>query len=202
MKSKRPIDPAIASPEVVPVQDFEEIVHLIELARLKASHSVNTVLIDLYWSVGEYISHKIEADGWGKGTVESLSIFIQKKQPGIRGFSPQNLWRMRQFFEIYRGSAKLSTLLRELPWSSHLHLLSREKKSDGTMRPELPSVTEKRVLTEANEGSEGGLLTTKYSSHSKSRSPVRSSAFMRSQAHGSAGVSPASCSPSTINNVD
>lgn len=34
---------------------------------------------------------------------------------------------MRQFFETYRDEPKLSTLLRELPWSSNLHILSRAK---------------------------------------------------------------------------
>lgn len=97
---------------------FEEIVGLIEQSRLQAVRAVNTTLIDLYWNVGEYISHKIQCDGWGKGTVQTLSVFVQKMQPGLRGFSPQNIWRMRQFFETYRDEPILSPLLRELPWSS------------------------------------------------------------------------------------
>jgi predicted nuclease of restriction endonuclease-like (RecB) superfamily len=47
---------------------------------------------------------------------------------GVRGFSPQNLWRMRQFYEAYRDQPELSTALRELPWSAHLHLLSKTKR--------------------------------------------------------------------------
>lgn len=43
---------------------FEEIVGLIEQSRLQAVRAVNTTLIDLYWNVGEYISHKIQSDGW------------------------------------------------------------------------------------------------------------------------------------------
>ncbi len=93
---------------------FEEIVRLIEQSRLQAVRAVNTTLIDLYWNVGEYISRKIQSDGWGKGTVQALSLFVQKMQPGIRGFSPQNIWRMRQFFETYRDEPILSTVLREL----------------------------------------------------------------------------------------
>jgi predicted nuclease of restriction endonuclease-like (RecB) superfamily len=48
----------------------------------------------------------------------------------IRGFSAQNLWRMRQFFETYRDYPELSTMLRELPWSSNLHILSKTKMAD------------------------------------------------------------------------
>ena len=40
------------------------------------------------------------------------------------------LWRMRQFFVTYRDFPKLSTLLRVLPWSSHLHILSRSKRPE------------------------------------------------------------------------
>lgn len=37
---------------------------------------------------------------------------------------------MRQFFEAYRLEPKLSTLLRELPWSSNLHILTRSKRPE------------------------------------------------------------------------
>ena len=39
----------------------------------------------------------------------------------------RNLWRMKQFYEAYRKYPKLSTLLRELGWSSHLYVLSKSK---------------------------------------------------------------------------
>jgi len=109
---------------------FAEIVNLIEQARQRAYQTVNTQLIDLYWQVGEYIHRKIEVDGWGKGTVKELSAYIQRRQPGIRGFSPQNLWRMHQFFDAYRNEPKLSTLLRGLPWSSNLHIVTRVKRPE------------------------------------------------------------------------
>lgn len=109
---------------------FAEVVKLIHASRQQAMRAVNTELIDLYWRIGEYLHHKIEADGWAKGTVVQLAGYIAQREPGVRGFSPQNLWRMRQFFETYRDEAKLSPLLRVLPWSSHLHILSRSKRSE------------------------------------------------------------------------
>lgn len=109
---------------------FDEVVSLIHAARQRAVQAVNTELIDLYWRIGEHLHHKIEADGWAKGTVVQLAAYIAQREPGMRGFSPQNLWRMRQFFEAYRHEPKLSTLLRELPWSSNLHILTRAKRPD------------------------------------------------------------------------
>ena len=107
--------------------DFIEVIQLIEAARQRVNYSVNVELIDLYWQIGEYVSRKIANDEWGKNTVQGLSSYIQLQQPNIRGFSPQNIWRMRQFFEAYCSEPKLSTLLRELPWSSNLHILTRAK---------------------------------------------------------------------------
>jgi predicted nuclease of restriction endonuclease-like (RecB) superfamily len=110
--------------------DFAEVVRLIGEARQKANRTVNAQLVDLYWAVGEYVSKKIEANAWGKATVSSLADYIRIRQPGQRGFSAQNIWRMRQFYEAYCDTPKLSTLLRELPWSSHLHILSRSKLAE------------------------------------------------------------------------
>lgn len=106
---------------------FVQIVDLIKQSKQKAFAAVNTELIDLYWKIGEYISQKSKTDGWGKSTVEELSGFIQKEMVGSRGFSPQNLWRMKQFYEVYSPFPKLSTLLRELSWSNNLHILTKTK---------------------------------------------------------------------------
>lgn len=108
-------------------QAFSEVVEMIRSARQQALTAVNTALIDLYWQLGEIISHRIMTDGWGKGTVGALSSYIQVQNPGVRGYSPQNLWRMRQFYETYRDYPELSTMLRELPWSSNLHILAKAK---------------------------------------------------------------------------
>ena len=106
---------------------FSEVVHLIAAARQHAYQAVNTTLIDLYWRVGDYVSQKISAEAWGKGTVSLLANYIQLRQPGLRGFSAQNIWRMRQFFEFYSGNAILSPLVRELPWTQNLIILSQSK---------------------------------------------------------------------------
>ncbi|MEP7126719.1 MAG: DUF1016 N-terminal domain-containing protein, partial [Byssovorax sp.] len=109
---------------------FAEVVGMLHAARGRALAAVNTELVDLYWRVGEHISRRIGTDGWGKGTVSALAEYIQKRHPGTQGFSPQNLWRMRQFFEAYRAQPELSSLMRELPWTSNLHILTRCKRAE------------------------------------------------------------------------
>ena len=46
-------------------QAFAQVVEFIRLARERAMTSVNTTLIDLHWQVGEFISQRIDTDGWG-----------------------------------------------------------------------------------------------------------------------------------------
>ena len=94
--------------------EFDEVLQFIEAARHRAFLAVNVELMDLYWNVGSYVSRKIDMEEWGKGTVKQLPAYIQKRQPGLRGFSPQNIWRMRQMSDAYRDHPILSTLLREL----------------------------------------------------------------------------------------
>ena len=106
---------------------FDVVLGLIQAARARAVTAVNTTLIELYWSIGQYISRKAAKDGWGTGTVAELSRTIQRKYPGMTGYSVQNLWRMRQFYEAYQGQAKLSPLVRVLSWTHNLIILSRCK---------------------------------------------------------------------------
>ena len=110
--------------------NFDVVLGLIHAARARAVTAVNTTLIELYWSIGQYISRKAAKDGWGTGTVAELSRTIQRKYPGMTGYSVQNLWRMRQFYEAYQGQAKLSTVLRVLSWSHNMAILSRCKRKE------------------------------------------------------------------------
>ncbi|RII26101.1 MAG: DUF1016 domain-containing protein [Geobacter sp.] len=106
---------------------FTEVVNLIQAARHKAFQAVNTTLIDLYWHVGEYISRKIENAEWGDGVVEQLAAYLARTQPGLRGFTRRNLFRMRQFYEIYHLDEKVPPLVRQLSWTNNLIILSQSK---------------------------------------------------------------------------
>ena len=107
--------------------DFSQIYLMIEQAQNSAWKKVNESLISLYWNIGQYISQKSEDSEWGKAVVEDLSRYILSKNTGIRGFSSRNIWRMKSFYETYKDDEKLSTLLTEIDWSSHLHILSKTK---------------------------------------------------------------------------
>lgn len=110
--------------------DFDQVLNLIDAARQRAVAVVNTALIDLYWSIGEHICGRIAEAAWGQGAVEELAEYIQKRQPGISGYSASNLWRMRQFFETYHEFPILAALLRELSWTHHVLIIGKCKGAE------------------------------------------------------------------------
>jgi len=56
--------------------------------------------------------------------VQQLAGFIQSHEPGIKGFSDKNLWRMKQFYETYKDFPKLSSLLREINQTNNVIIFS------------------------------------------------------------------------------
>ena len=102
---------------------LEEVIAIIERARENAFRAVNRELISMYWEIGRYISEKSAADNWGKSIVQEFSRVIQSHFVGIKGFSSQNIWRMKQFYETYAKNKKLSTLSRELSWTNNVLIM-------------------------------------------------------------------------------
>ena len=117
-------------PKAPPAPDFHTVLRLIHAARTRAVAAVNTTLIELYWSIGEHLIQKISQDGWGQGTVEDLAATIQRRYPGVTGYSASNLWRMSQFYETYRRQPILAPLVRELSWTHNLLIMSRCKRDE------------------------------------------------------------------------
>ena len=110
--------------------DFADVLGMIQAAREQTFAAVNAGLVDLYWRLGAYISQKLESAAWGEGVVEALARHIARSYPGMRGFTRANLFRMRQFHDAYRDNEKVATLLRQLPWSAHLHILAKTKRPE------------------------------------------------------------------------
>ncbi|XVO22096.1 MAG: DUF1016 domain-containing protein [Betaproteobacteria bacterium] len=120
--------PTPTSPTNAP--DFDEISRLIESARQRAYQAVNTALIELYWQVGAYLSAKIKAAEWGEGVVDQLAQHLVSTQPGLKGFTRRNLFRMRQFYEAYPDPQIVSALLTQLPWTHNLIILGRSQRPE------------------------------------------------------------------------
>ena len=117
--------------EIEIVKDYKsfvkDIIGEIRKSRYKAYQAVSRQLLELYLFVGKNIYEKIEVAKWGEGVVERLSKDLQREFSDMKGFSVQNLWRMKQTYETYKDYKKLSTLLRELSWSHNVLILHHTK---------------------------------------------------------------------------
>lgn len=103
---------------------------MIDTARQHVYQAANTILIELYWNVGAYISAKLATAEWGDGVVDQLAGYLAFKQPGLRGFTRSNLFRMRQFYETYRGEPKVAPLARQLSWSHNVAIMGQSKRAE------------------------------------------------------------------------
>ena len=109
---------------------FEEIVTIVENAKERAYRKVNEELILMYQEVGKYISEKTKEASYGSGFVDSVAEFFSANYPELKGFNRRGLYRMKQFYELYSGDEKVSTLLTQLSWSNHLKIMSGAKSKE------------------------------------------------------------------------
>ncbi len=105
-------------------EQFEKIVDIIESAKERAYRKVNEELILMYRDVGEYISKQSIDAEYGDAFVQKLADFFAKNYPDLKGFNRRGLYRMKQFYELYKDNEKVSTLLTQLSWSNHLKIMS------------------------------------------------------------------------------
>jgi len=106
-----------------------EVRERIRSAQLEALRAVNTALVGLYWDIGAMIVARQERAGWGRAVVERLAADLRESFTGVGGFSASNLWRMKGFYETYRGLEKLAPLVREIGWSHNLVIMERCKNA-------------------------------------------------------------------------
>ena len=111
--------------------DFNEIITIIQQAKERTFRAVNHELISMYWDIGKYVSKKVKSNAWGKSVVNEFAAFVQQKYLGIKGFSPQNIWRMKQFYETYKDNEKLSPLVREISWTHNVIIMVSAKSDEA-----------------------------------------------------------------------
>lgn len=102
-----------------------EIKERIRSAQYAALRAVNRELIGLYWDIGRLIVERQSGQTWGRSVVQNLAKDLQLEFPGVSGFSAPNLYKIRQFYDAYRGNEILSPLVREISWTKNLVILER-----------------------------------------------------------------------------
>lgn len=106
---------------------FEKVIAIIDNAKNSAYRKVNEEIINMYWSVGRFISEEAKTMSYGDAYVDELARYIQDAFPGIKGFNRRGLYRMRQFNETYANYEKVSPLVTQISWTNNLLILSGTK---------------------------------------------------------------------------
>jgi len=104
---------------------YTDIKQILDDSRKKAYRSVNSTMVQAYWSIGKRIveaqSGKEAAD-YGSHLIKSLSEKLSLEYG--KGFDMTNLRRMRKFYLTFKNR---DTLCHELSWSHYRALLKIEK---------------------------------------------------------------------------
>jgi predicted nuclease of restriction endonuclease-like (RecB) superfamily len=108
------LDQNSQSIKLLGMNEFSQIVSLIQSARSLALYTVNSELVNLYWQVGHFVSEKLGNASWGESTVVELTNFIKNRYPDIKGFDKKNIYRMCQFYQLYKDAPNVAPVVRHL----------------------------------------------------------------------------------------
>lgn len=114
---------------LTPIKEYTSLIsdigNLLELGRKQAYKAVNTILVRTYWEIGkrivEFEQHGKEKAEYGSALLNILSKDLMEKFG--KGFSRDNLEKMRKFYSLFKNS---ETLSRKLSWSHYCLLLRIE----------------------------------------------------------------------------
>ena len=102
---------------------YSDIAELLNIARAKAYHSVNSIMVETYWKIGQRIVEEEQAGKsraeYGTKLIENLSKYLTDTFG--KGFSEANLKNMRQFYLTYPEFDR--QCLANLSWSNLARIL-------------------------------------------------------------------------------
>ncbi|WP_461165244.1 DUF1016 N-terminal domain-containing protein [Arthrobacter sp. R4-81] len=147
-----------------------ELKNQVRAARTAALRTVNTQLIELYWSIGRAILERQEVERWGSGVIGRLADDLRAQFPEMKGLSRSNRFYMRGFAAAWPDSI-VQQPVGQLPWGHITVLLDKlDRPDDRTKRWGAPG-RHPRTLS-------NGLLDQTRNSHSKSpKTPTTSSSW-------------------------
>lgn len=109
---------------------FDDIVKIVESAKARTYRKVNEELILMYQEVGKYISEKSKEASYGSNFMKNVADFFSENYPDLKGFTSRGLYRMKQFYELYKDDEKVSPLVTQLSWTNHLKIMSGSKSKE------------------------------------------------------------------------
>ena len=98
----------------------------VRAARVTALRTVNTQLIELYWSIGKTVLERQQVEQWGSGVMGRLAEDLRAEFPEMKGLSRSNLFYMRGFAAAWPDPI-VQQAVGALPWGHITVLLDNQE---------------------------------------------------------------------------
>lgn len=112
---------------------ISELKHRYRAAQIKAAISVNSALLDFYWTLGKDISEKyVNTQYYGSRFFETVSKDLTDSIPNPKGLSVVNIRYCQRFYDLYHAEQNLPQLVEELirvPWGHHRDIIDKCKNN-------------------------------------------------------------------------
>jgi predicted nuclease of restriction endonuclease-like (RecB) superfamily len=128
---------------------IEELKARVISARISAARAVNRDGILLYWDIGRAIVEKQQVLGWGDSVVEMVAADLRRAFPDSRSFSPDNVWRMRQFHLAYSDASFLGQAVPEIAPAKS------ESGQPAILGQAVPEISPARIATDSGATTPG-----------------------------------------------
>ena len=90
-------------------------------AALDQTMAVRMLQMELYCEIGKAVCQQRE-----KGAAVAAAAYLRKQYPGVQGFSPRNLRRMRDYYRTYEDHPDLLTLTLQLGWTQNVVIMEAD----------------------------------------------------------------------------
>jgi predicted nuclease of restriction endonuclease-like (RecB) superfamily len=107
---------------------LRQIIAEVKNTRIVVARRINSAMTIMYWNIGKRLSAEKMEKGYGGSVVKHLSADLQQEFPDATGFSPRNLWNMKNFYEFYAlADEKVQRNVALLPWRHNVLIISKAK---------------------------------------------------------------------------
>lgn len=104
---------------------FADIKARIHGERLRLVLASNSVMVLLYWDLGQRILLKQAEQGYGTKVIDRLAHDLRQVFPDMKGFSPRNLKYMRAFAAAWPQRELVQRTVAQLSWGQNIVLLEK-----------------------------------------------------------------------------
>jgi predicted nuclease of restriction endonuclease-like (RecB) superfamily len=107
----------------------------------RAARMISGTQLSLYFGVGLYVSAHSRKGTWGIGAIKTISEMLRRELPGLRGFSEDNIKKMRTFSEFWSQFINRSPMASEInrdeflgiSFSHHMEILHKTKNIEEVL---------------------------------------------------------------------